>query len=106
MGAGAVQGALGTSKQGGIELDAQIGDKETKTNLQTSGTRGTGDVSAKGNAKVNVNSESSGTKFDNATGVNIKNENIPLWVILVLILGWVLPDPMSMWRQSFGKGKK
>lgn len=102
IGTGAVKGAMGGDK-GGIELDTQLGDRETETNLQTAGARGTGDVSAKDNAKVNVKSESAGTKFNKATGVNIKNENVPLWVVLLLILGWVLPDPVKMWNQSFGK---
>jgi hypothetical protein len=30
--------------------------------------------------------------------LNVINEDIPPWVILLLILGWVLPSPQEMWR--------
>jgi hypothetical protein len=29
---------------------------------------------------------------------NISNQDIPVWVILLLILGWVLPSPQEIWR--------
>lgn len=29
---------------------------------------------------------------------NISNQEIPVWVILLLILGWVLPSPQEIWR--------
>ncbi len=28
---------------------------------------------------------------------NISNQDIPVWVILLLILGWVLPSPREIW---------
>ena len=30
--------------------------------------------------------------------LNVTNEDIPPWVVLLLILGWVLPSPREMWR--------
>ena len=30
--------------------------------------------------------------------LNISNQDIPIWVILLLILGWVLPSPQEIWR--------
>ena len=30
--------------------------------------------------------------------LNVINEDIPPWVILLLILGWVLPSPQEIWR--------
>jgi hypothetical protein len=30
--------------------------------------------------------------------LNVINEDIPMWVILLLILGWVLPSPQEIWR--------
>lgn len=30
--------------------------------------------------------------------LNISNQDIPVWVILLLILGWVLPSPQEIWR--------
>ncbi|AYP28093.1 hypothetical protein HWB26_gp33 [Lentibacter phage vB_LenP_ICBM2] len=29
--------------------------------------------------------------------LNISNQDIPIWVILLLILGWVLPSPREIW---------
>ena len=29
--------------------------------------------------------------------LNISNQDIPVWVILLLILGWVLPSPREIW---------
>ena len=34
----------------------------------------------------------------NIDSVNVVNEDIPSWVILLLIIGWVLPSPREMWR--------
>lgn len=28
---------------------------------------------------------------------NISNQDIPVWVILLLILGWILPSPREIW---------
>ena len=30
--------------------------------------------------------------------LNISNQDIPVWVILLLILGWVPPSPQEIWR--------
>jgi hypothetical protein len=30
--------------------------------------------------------------------LNVMNQDIPMWVILLLILGWVLPSPQEIWR--------
>lgn len=30
--------------------------------------------------------------------LNVSNQDIPAWVILLLILGWILPSPQEMWR--------
>ena len=30
--------------------------------------------------------------------LNVTNEDIPMWVVLLLILGWVLPSPQEIWR--------
>lgn len=45
--------------------------------------------------------------------VNISNQNIPPWVLLLLILGWLLPTPTAigiwcgeMFMTLIGKGKK
>ncbi len=30
--------------------------------------------------------------------ISVMNQDIPFWVILLLILGWVLPSPREIWR--------
>lgn len=30
--------------------------------------------------------------------IKVMNQDIPFWVILLLILGWVLPSPKEIWR--------
>jgi hypothetical protein len=30
--------------------------------------------------------------------LTVMNQDIPVWVILLLILGWVLPSPQEIWR--------
>ena len=30
--------------------------------------------------------------------LTVMNQDIPMWVILLLILGWVLPSPQEIWR--------
>ena len=30
--------------------------------------------------------------------IEVMNQDIPMWVILLLILGWVLPSPREIWR--------
>lgn len=30
--------------------------------------------------------------------IKVMNQDIPFWVILLLILGWVLPSPREIWR--------
>lgn len=106
---GAAKGALGVDK-GGIELDAQIGDRETDTDIQLDGAKGTGDVSAKDNAKVEVNTRRIDSNFDKAENVSILNEHAPPWLVVLLLVGWLCPTPISMFRTvkswfGFNKGK-
>ena len=30
--------------------------------------------------------------------VKVLNQDIPMWVIVLLILGWMLPSPIEIWR--------
>jgi len=34
----------------------------------------------------------------NVESIEVMNQDIPVWVILLLILGWVLPSPKEIWR--------
>lgn len=63
----------------GIEVDAQIGDRENK---------------------IEVNTSTVGPQIEKAEVVNI--EQIPVWVLLLLVLGWVLPTPTDMIRGMKG----
>jgi uncharacterized protein YceK len=65
--------------------------KETKT-----------EVIVNDNAQVEVANTEKKTDFvvgDNAT-IEVKDSttNIPWWVLTILVLGWVLPTPVTMWE--------
>lgn len=81
----------------GLSVDAQIGDRDNE--LQLSGAKGiSGDITAEDDATVVVNTSSHETaaQIKRAEVVNI--EQIPPWVLLLLILGWVLPTPTGIFR--------
>jgi hypothetical protein len=96
---GAIKGALG-GDDGGIALDAQVGDNESETSLQSKGARGTGDVIAKDDAHVEVNTEQVDTQVRSAEKVNITNQEIAPWYLIIsiscMILFWTLPAPSQM----------
>jgi hypothetical protein len=100
--------ALTGASKDGVSLDAQIGDRETETNtdVQAGGTKGTGDVSAAGNAKVEVNTETSSASVEEAENVTVNNT--PFWLVIVAILGWILPTPSDIFKGILGfvKGLK
>jgi len=74
-----VKDALGGGSKPGISVDTEltVGDKkeEIDTDVQ---------VGDKQTAKV-IN--------------NNQKEEMPLWVILLLILGWILPSPQEIYRE-------
>ena len=78
-----LQDVLPGSKAG-IAVDAQIGDKDQSVHVTT-------------NEETNI---------DGAQEVIINNDTKP-WLYGLLILGWVLPTPVSMfkalWRKKRGK---
>ena len=84
----------GAFSSGGVQSDIQVGDRDNA--LQIQGARGSGDIVAKDDAVVNVTSSNADQNIDKAETVNITNVS-PL-VLLLLILGWVLPTPTSMFR--------
>lgn len=87
---------LGGAAKDGISVDAQLGDRENDVGTQLGGSTGTRDIKAKGNAQVNVTSESGATKVASADKVTI--QNIPPWVFLVALIGWILPTPNSIYK--------
>jgi len=54
-------------------------------------------------SQVEANSTEN-TTIDGGT-VTIMNNDIPLWMILLLILGWILPSPREMWRATLAPFK-
>ena len=67
----------------GVTVDAQVGDKDQSVQLgDSSGPR---DINVKGKGTVHVTSEV------------VNNGPSPL-LYLLLIGGWILPTPVSMWR--------
>lgn len=80
-----------------------------KTNSQTIGTTNNvaPTVSLKPNSRVDSIDQSTNTsrvKADNVETV-VVNE-VPVWVILLLILGWLLPSPAEIGRMIVGLFKR
>ena len=84
------------SDDGGIEVEAQIG----KTNERTTGVKSDElVVGSKTTAEYVVEDTKFGTI--KATTVTV-DEQVPVWVWLLMILGWLLPSPREIYR---GLGK-
>lgn len=101
----AITGAM-TGDKKGISLDAQVGDRENEVTLGEK--VGVGDIQAKDGGSVNVKNVKSDTKFESAGEVVIQYENIPPWLIILLLITWALPTPTSCWRaikQKFKRSK-
>lgn len=81
-----------------VAANTQIG----KTNTQTLGTTNNTDAGIKTDGDVgNINQDfDSGNKVATERVENLTINEIPVWVILVLVLGWLLPTPTQI-GQSF-----
>jgi len=88
--------AVGASSKDGISVDAQLGDRKNDTDVQLDGARATGDISAKDSATVNVTNKNADAQIQRAENVTI--QNIPPWMFLVALLGWLLPTPNSIFK--------
>lgn len=90
--------AGGAMSKGGIEVDAQIGDRELEGNI--GGVQGSGKIEIKdGNAIVTTNVTKS--KVEQAESVEINNYETPVWLIIALVLGWILPTPLGIIKGTF-----
>ena len=48
---------------------------------------------------VNVNQSQGAFSVDGDAGnVKVLNQDIPMWMILLAVLGWMLPSPIEIWR--------
>lgn len=73
-----IKQGLGMGAQNGISVDAQIGDREINTEVDT------GD-----------SSEIHASEIDT---INYIDEGPDYPLIFLLILGWILPDPARLWQ--------
>tara|TARA_B110000027_G_scaffold134226_1_gene165718 strand:- start:1519 stop:1863 length:345 start_codon:yes stop_codon:yes gene_type:complete len=69
-----------------VAANVQAGKENNQTGAQV------GDI-------IKAETVNSGVAPSGSVGsFNISNQDIPVWVILLLILGWVLPSPQEIWR--------
>lgn len=69
-----------------VAANVQAGAENNQTGAQV------GDI-------IKAETVNSGVSPSGSVGsFNISNQDIPMWVILLLILGWVLPSPQEIWR--------
>ena len=89
---------IGGGKSSGptVNADVQAGKNNTKAVVSNSESTETkaGDNATITNTKV----ESQLAPQGNVDSINVMNQDIPLWMILLLVLGWVLPSPIEIWR--------
>jgi hypothetical protein len=112
--------SLNPFSDSGVSIDAQIGKENTNqyglvAKGETTSTSGTG-ISL-GSKTTGITARSIETSVTAETQNSIKAENsviditnkitnIPVWVLLLLLLGWVLPTPMHIvrsiveWREN------
>ena len=88
---------LGGGKSSGptVNADVQVGKNNTKALVSNSEST---DTKAGDNAVItNTKVESQLAPSGNVDSINVMNQDIPLWMILLLVLGWILPSPIEIW---------
>jgi len=90
-------GPLSLLTGGGPNVAANV--QAGKTNNQTLGTSESTEQVIKVETLEGVVEQSNDeNKVSTETVENININEIPAWVILLLILGWLLPSPSEIWR--------
>jgi hypothetical protein len=111
---------LNPFSSGGLSVDAQVGKENSQQNagIATAGDRDSienstvtkestavaiGQTSNKVNAeeiKTAVIADKQTSVTADNSNIQVRNEytNIPVWVLLLLLLGWVLPTPDAMFK--------
>ena len=80
-------GSSGTS----VNANTQIGKENNQSAIDQSR-----DISGE---NVNVNQSQGAFSVDGDAGnVKVLNQDIPMWMILLAVLGWMLPSPIEIWR--------
>lgn len=92
----AVTSAMGMGSKDGISAELHIGDKEIDTNL--GGVQGTGNIEVK-KGNVIVTTAKITSNIERAENVDVYESPSPLFILL-LVLGWVLPTPRSIYTRS------
>lgn len=72
---------------GGVNTNAQVGQENTQQV-----------VGAQTNTDVQGDMNTSQVSTQSAGEIRVANTNVPIWVMLLVILGWMLPSPGEMWR--------
>jgi len=83
------------SSDEGVSVEAQVG----KTNEKVTGIKSEGDTVV-GMKKTNTAEyvvEDSKYGSIKATNVNV-DEQVPVWIWLLMVLGWLLPSPQEIWK--------
>ena len=85
-------GGLGGGGSGtNVNANTQVGAENNQSLLDQSS-----DISGE---NVAVDQSNGGFTVDGAIeSVKVLNQDIPTWVILMMILGWMLPSPIEIWR--------
>jgi len=78
---------LGGSSGPTVNSNAQIGKENTQQVVAQQTTQDAG---------RDIVTETKEVEADSIEDLTIKNTNIPVWVMLLLILGWLLPTPTQM----------
>lgn len=72
-----------------VAANVQAGKENNQSVIDNSS-----DVSGE-NVNIDNSQVSSSGKVES---IKIFNQDIPMWVIVLLILGWMLPSPREIWR--------
>ena len=74
-----------------VNANTQVGKENNQSVVDQSS-----DISGE---NVEVDQSTGGFTVDGAIdNVKVLNQDIPTWVIILLILGWMLPSPQEIWR--------
>ena len=74
-----------------VNANTQVGKENNQSAIDQSR-----DISGE---NVEVNQLEGTFSLDGDAGnVKVLNQDIPMWIILVAILGWMLPSPIEIWR--------
>ena len=93
-----VSKVFGAGKSSGPTVNADIQAGKNNTKALVSNSEST-ETSAGDNATItNTKVESQLAPQGDVDSINVMNQDIPLWMILLLVLGWVLPSPIEIWR--------